>query len=340
MDMRQLGNSDVKVTPIILGTWAIGGLMWGRTDEKDSIEAIDKSIELGVTTLDTAPIYGCGLSEEIVGRAIAGRRDRVQILTKFGVNWETDEGTAHGGIIGIDGRKVPVCRNGSRKRIIHECEQSLRRLRTDYIDLYQHHWPDPATPIEETFTALEKLLQEGKIRAVGVSNYTPELMSEARRHVPLASVQPPYSMINRGIEENVLPFCRKHDVGVIVYSPMQRGLLTGKIGVDQVFPPADHRSREPFFKPENRRQVNDFLEKIRPIAEAHNATLGHVAIQWVRRQPGVTAALVGARNARQAEENACALDLKLSDAEWREIDRHLAGVKLDLSRPAGSENQR
>ena len=330
MDYRQLGESELRVSVVALGAWAIGGLFWGGSDERDSIAAIQKSIDLGVTTIDTAPIYGCGRSEDIVGKAIAGRRNQVQLLTKFGLRWDDQEGTFFFDIQDADGKAYQVYRQATKKWVIRECEESLRRLRTDYIDLYQHHWPDPKVPVEETFAAIERLLRDGKILAAGVCNYSPEQMSAARRIVPLVSNQPPYSMVQRDIETGVLPYCRENGIGVVVYSPLQLGLLTGKVTAGREFPATDIRSRNPFFKTENRRRVLEFLEQIRPIAETHKATLAQLVINWTIQQPGVTAALVGARNPAQAEENAGAARFRLSPEEIAHINSHLAYLKLDL----------
>lgn len=330
MEYRKLGQSELMTSAVTLGAWAIGGLFWGGTDERDSIAAIQKSIDLGVTSIDTAPMYGCGRSEEIVGRAIKGRRQEVRLFTKFGLRWDDEEGTFYFEIQDADGRSYRVYRQATRKWVIRECEESLRRLGTDYIDLYQHHWPDPKVPVDDTFEGVERLLQDGKILAAGVCNYSPDQMEAAGRIVPLVSCQPPYSMVRRDAEMDVLPYCRDKEMGVIVYSPLQLGLLTGRVTADRVFPETDIRSRSPYFKPENRRRVLDLLGKIRPIAAAHKVTLAQLVINWTIHQPGVTAALVGARNPAQAEENAAAANFKLSAEEIGSINAILADLKLDL----------
>ncbi len=323
---RQLGQSDLNVTAITLGAWAIGGWMWGGQETDDAIRAIDASIDEGIDTIDTAAVYGFGRSEEIVGRAVAGKRDKVRILTKYGLRWDVDQGEF---FFDIDGNPLTVMRNSRPDSVIEECERSLRRLGTEYIDLYQCHWPDPTTPIEQTFGAIEKLLKQGKIRAAGVSNYTPEQMERARKVVPLASDQPPYSMVLRDIEDDVLPYCREHNIGVICYSPLQRGLLTGKITEDYSFDGDDHRKDNAFFQPGNIRRVNAFLDRIRPIAETHNATLAQLVINWTIHRPGITAALVGARNEKQARENARAARIELSEEETRTINELLAEVEIE-----------
>jgi aryl-alcohol dehydrogenase-like predicted oxidoreductase len=282
-----------------------------------------------VTSIDTAPIYGLGGSEEIVGKAIAGRRDKVQLLTKFGLCWDKAEGSFHFETQAPNGEMVKVYRNARKARIIAECEASLKRLGTDYIDLYQQHWPDPETPIEESWEAVAQLLKAGKIRAAGVSNFSIEQIEQAGKIIPPASVQPPYSMVNRGIEKDLLPYCREQGLGVLVYSPLQRGLLTGKITLEHEFPETDHRRTNPFFKYENRKKVLGFLERIAPIARAHQATLAQLVISWTINRPGITAALVGARNARQAEENVKGAELTLTAEETGQINALLAEVKLE-----------
>ncbi len=210
--------------------------MWGGTDEKASIESIQASVDAGVTTIDTAPIYGYGYSEELVAKAIGDRRDKVQILTKFALRWDSTDGE-HFFDLDEKGKIVNIYKNARKQSIIKECEDSLRRLKTDYIDLYQCHWRDTTTTLEETMEACAQLLKEGKVRAIGVSNFTSEDIAKCSSIVPIASNQPPYSMVLRDIEKDVLPYCREHDIGTVVYSPLQRGLLTGKFKPDHKFAP-------------------------------------------------------------------------------------------------------
>ncbi|MBP6875757.1 MAG: aldo/keto reductase [Candidatus Eisenbacteria bacterium] len=315
MKQRELGTSGVHVSLVTLGTWAIGGFMWGGSDERRAIEAIQRSIDLGVTAIDTAPVYGCGLSESIVGKAIAGRRDQVALLTKFGLSWGDPGGWKFWESPGIDGRPVKVYYDTRKATVIRECEASLRRLRTDRIDLYQQHWPDSDTPFEEPMSALEQLLKEGKIRAAGVSNFSADLLAQARARVPIATAQSPYSLLKRTIEKDLVPYCIQHGIAILAYSPLERGLLAGAVSAERVFAATDHRSRLPMFSSENRERVNAALETIRPIAKRHGATLAQAAIHWTIRRPGITTALVGARDAKQAEENAAAAALNFDDAE-------------------------
>ena len=320
MQKRQLGKSDIWVTPVTLGAWAIGGWMWGGQETQDSIAAIHASIDAGVTTIDTAAVYGYGRSEEIVGQAVKGRRDKVVIMTKYDTRWDAHRGELAFEWREADGSVTKIMHDAHPDSVMYECEQSLRRLGTDYIDVYQAHWRDFTTPVEDTMGAIDKLLKQGKIRAAGVSNFSVEDIATASAVVPIASDQPPYSMINRGIEADVLPYCRKNGIGVVVYSPLQRGLLTGKVTMDRQFPEDDHRRTNPFFKPAARKRVLDFLKQLGPIAEEHNATLGQLVINWTMGRDGVTAALVGARDAEQARENAGAAAFEFSAAERKQID--------------------
>ena len=316
---RRLGASDVRVTPVIFGAWAVGGWMWGGNDEADSIAAIQASIDHGVTTIDTAAVYGQGYGEEVVGKAIQGRRDKVQIATKGGMTWDLEGGSDPWSTKDRLGHDVVIRRNSSPRTIPIECERSLKRLGVDVIDLYQIHWPDTTTPVEDTMAALVKLKDQGKIKAIGVSNYDATWIKKAAAAGPLASLQPPYSLIQRKIEKEILPTCRELGVGVIVYSPMERGLLTGSVPPDRVFPPGDHRTTHKFFTPENRKRVLESLEKVRPIAEKHGVSLAQMVINWTIQVPGITAAIVGARNAEQAEHNAKALSFQLSPEECAQI---------------------
>jgi aryl-alcohol dehydrogenase-like predicted oxidoreductase len=316
---RQLGSSSVKITPIIFGAWAIGGWMWGGNDDNQAIEAIQASIANGVTSIDTAAIYGMGHSEVLVGKAIAGQRDKVMIATKCGMRWDSEQGSDPWPQKDNDGRDVIIRKNSRPQSIAFECEQSLKRLGVEVIDLFQIHWPDSSTPIEDSIGALEKLRQAGKIRAFGVSNYNVDELKRAQAVGPLASDQPPYSVIQRKIEKDLLPFCRENNIGVICYSPLERGLLTGSVGPERQFPPGDHRAAHKFFTVENRKRVQAALASIKPIADAHKASFAQTMIAWTISQPGITAAIVGARNPQQAQHNAGALNIALTDEEANQI---------------------
>lgn len=330
MEYRQLGSSDLNISAVAFGAWAIGGFMWGGTDDDAAISAMNTAFDLGVTAIDTAPVYGFGHSEDLVAKVIKGRRDKFQIFTKYCLRWEEDSGALHFERTGVDGNPIKIYRNARKESIVKECEDSLRRLGTDYIDLYQQHWPVPENNLHEAMGALDQLLADGKIRAAGVCNFNVEQVEEAMDYVDLVSVQPPYSMINRNIEEDLLPFCHVGGIGVIPYSPLQRGILTGKISVDHQFPDNDHRSTDKFFERENREKTHQLLDNLRPIAQAHNATLAQLVIRWTITRPGVTAALVGARNPSQAKENAASADLDLSAEELNRITAFVDQVELDI----------
>ncbi len=327
MTLRQLGSSDLKVSPVIFGAWAIGGWMWGGNDETDAIEAIHASIDNGVNTIDTAAVYGMGDSEILVGRAIKGRREGLIIATKCGMRWDTEEGCNPWPQKDNSGRDLIIRRNSKPASIAYECEQSLKRLGIDVIDLLQIHWPDTTTPVEDSMAAMVKLKDQGKIRAIGVSNYDEKWLAGALQAAPLASDQPPYSLIQRGIEAGIVPFCRKHNIGLIVYSPMERGLLTGAVGPDRTFAPGDHRAGHKFFSVENRKLVADALAKVKPIADARGMSVAQMVIQWTIHQPGITAAIVGARNAKQAAHNAQAMNFSLTAGE-------LAAVRAAFDEPS------
>jgi len=326
MEHRKLGTSDLELPVITFGAWGIGGLFWGGSDDDEGIRAIQAAIDHGVDAIDTAPIYGCGHSESLVGKAIQGRRDRVRILTKCGLRWDSTEGEFYFTIKAPNGRDVCVYKNTRAASIRHECEQSLVRLGVETIDLYQVHWPSASAPAGETMDALTRLQKEGKIRYIGVCNYDAAQLAEALRFGPVASDQIKYNLLERDIESDPLPFCRRENLGVICYSPMALGLLTGKVTMDRTFPETDIRSRMPWYQPANRRRVLDALEKIRPIADAHGATLAQVAVAWVLARQGVTTALVGARNARQAVENAAAARVTLSEQELAAIGQTFEAV--------------
>ncbi|MHA7776313.1 aldo/keto reductase [Roseibium sp. M-1] len=307
---REIGRSGIKASAIGLGTWAIGGWMWGGTDESRSINAIQASIDEGVSLIDTAPAYGQGLSEEIVGKAIRGRRDKVVLATKCGLVWHTQKGNH---FFDYDGK--PVHRYLGKDAIVYEVEQSLKRLGTDHIDHYITHWQDPTTPIAETMEALEMLKTQGKIRSIGASNTS---VDDVRAYVAagqLDAIQEEYSMVKRDIEATLLPVCLREGVSVLSYSSLALGLLTGKIGPERTFDGDDQRKDNPRFSVENRRKVAQLMEAIEPIAEVHEATKAQVVIAWTLQQPGITFSLCGARDPDQARENAKAGRLRLSPEE-------------------------
>ncbi|GMW01731.1 MAG: aldo/keto reductase [Candidatus Hydrogenedentota bacterium] len=315
MIVRNLGNTDIRVPGIAFGAWAIGGWMWGGTDDAEAIKAIHASIDEGINFIDTAPTYGMGHSERIVGQAIKDRRDRVILATKCGVRWDLDSEAEGMPTVTPEGKAVKLIRCLRPESIRYEIEQSLTRLGVDCIDLYQCHWPDLKTPVAETMQTLVDLQKEGKIREIGVSNFTCEMMDECRKIGRLATDQPKYNPLERDIETEILPYCIRHGIGVLPYSPIAQGLMTGKVGMDRTFREGDHRAGKPWFKPENRKRILTMLDHIKPIAERHNATLAQVTINWVISQPGISSALVGARDADQVKENAGALAFQLTNEE-------------------------
>jgi len=325
MMQREIGSSGLRASAIGLGTWAIGGWMWGGTDEQQSIAAIQGSIDEGVSLIDTAPAYGQGRAEEIVGQAIKGRRDKVVLATKCGLVWHTTKGTH---FFDYDGK--PVHRYLGANSIVHEVEQSLKRLGTDHIDLYITHWQDRTTPISETMEALQKLKEQGKIRAIGASNVSPDELEAYLAAGGLDALQEEYSMIKREIETTLLPACRQHNIAMLSYSSLALGLLSGRIGPDRVFKGDDLRRENPRFSLANRQKVEALMRDIAPVVEAHGATPAQVVIAWTLQQPGITFALCGARNPAQARENAAAGRLRLAPAEVDAISaaarRHLTDL--------------
>jgi aryl-alcohol dehydrogenase-like predicted oxidoreductase len=329
MEYRQLGTSGVTASAITFGAWAIGGWMWGGADRNDAVAAIKAAYHNGVTSIDTAPAYGQGLSEEIVAEAIQGiPRDRVQLLTKFGLRWDVRQGEFFFKSKDNNGNDIDMYKLASKESVIQECEDCLRRLKTDYIDLFQIHWPDPTTPVAETMEALLRLQEQGKIRAAGVCNYSAALMKEAAQTISLAANQVPYSMVLRDIEKELVPYCLDNKKAIIAYSPLQRGLLTGKIKPGHRFNEGDTRENNRFYTPDNIQRVNAFLDGLRPLAESKQATLAQLVLRWTIAQPGITIALAGARNAQQAEQNAKAADVALTKEEIAFINQQIEALEL------------
>jgi aryl-alcohol dehydrogenase-like predicted oxidoreductase len=322
MDTRTLGNSDLQITPVGYGAWAIGGsgwqFAWGSQDDNDSITAIHRALELGVNWIDTAAVYGLGHSEEVLARALSRwSGQQPYVFTKCGLRWD-----ARGQV-----QKVL-----SKYSIRNEVEDSLRRLRIDVIDLYQIHWPpDPDSPLlEEGWGTLADLKREGKVRWIGVSNFNVEQLQRAQRIAPVTSLQPPYSVVHREVEAEILPFCQREGIGVIVYSPMASGLLTGAMTRERIatLPDDDWRKKHPDFNEPNLSRNLTLVDQLRRIGQAHGRSAGEVAIAWTLQNPAVTGAIVGARNAKQAEGVMRAGDLKLSGEEILEIAEFFAATAV------------
>ncbi len=331
MEYRKIDGSDLELSVITFGAWAAGGWMWGGTERKEAVRAIRAAYDSGISSIDTAPVYGQGLSEEIVGEAIKTiPRDKVQVLTKFGLRWDKHVGQFYFKSSDNRGKPIDIYKYAGKDSVIKECERSLKLLGTDYIDLYQIHWPDPSTAIEESMEAVQTLISQGKVRFAGVCNYTDEQMMTAGNVLNVVSNQVPYSMLNRKIEEVLVPYCLANNKSILAYSPLERGLLTGKIVPTHVFSEGDHRAGHKFYTAENIRRVNIFLDKIRPLAEQKGATLGQLVLRWTIEKPGITIALAGARNAGQAVQNAKAMELRLSSEEMAFINSQVEEIRLEV----------
>ena len=329
MDYKKLGNSDLKISAVTFGAWAAGGWMWGGTEYNDTVNAIRTAYDWGMTSIDTAPVYGQGTSEEVVGEAIKTLpRDKIQILTKYGLRWDTTNGQFYFKSKDNKGNPINLHKYAAKESIIKECEDSLSRLGTDYIDLYQLHWYDPTAPVQESMEAVNQLIKDGKVRYAGVCNFDVSQMKEAEEYINLVSDQVPYSMLRRSIEKELVPYLLENKKSILVYSPLQLGLLTGKMKPGQKFPEGDLRNDSFYFKDENIKRTNDFLDKIKLIANEKKAALGQIVISWTLAQPGITIALVGARNPKQAMENAKAADIKLSPEEIDFITKELNKIEL------------
>nr|WP_325252834.1 aldo/keto reductase [Amylibacter sp.] len=322
---RPIGASGIEASAIGLGTWAIGGWMWGGTDETRSIAAIQASIDEGVSLIDTAPAYGQGVAEEIVGKAIKERRDKVVLATKCGLVWHTQKGNH---FFDYDGK--PVHRYLGKDAIVYEVEQSLKRLGTDYIDHYITHWQDPTTPIAETMEALETLKTQGKIRSIGASNTSAADITAYVAAGQLDAIQEEYSMVKRDIETTLLPVAMAANVSALSYSSLALGLLSGKMGPDRRFEGDDQRKDNPRFSAANRQKIAALMEQISPVAETHNATLAQTVIAWTLQQPGITFSLCGARSPEQARENAAAGRLRLTEQDLTTIGAAASAHLQDL----------
>lgn len=329
MRYRQLGKSELQVPVISFGAWAIGGWLWGGADDEAAIRAIHAAIDHGMTLIDTAPVYGMGHSERVVGKAIAGHKNEVLVATKCGLRWDDTEGTFHFHTTDNDGVNRDIYRNLKPKSLRWECEQSLRRLQVDHIDLYQCHWPDPNTPIADTMGVLLELQKEGKIRAIGVSNFSTEQLDECLKWGRIESDQPRYSALDRKIEAEILPFCRENGIGILAYSPLEQGLLTGKVPPDRVFNEGDQRRDKPLFSRENRIKINKMLDTLRSTAEKYNASFGQLFLAWLTAQEGMTTALAGTRNEAQVVENGAAGNIQLTDRDVTAIRQAVESTQID-----------
>ncbi len=310
LSLRTLGNSDLELTPIGLGTWAIGGgdwsNAWGPQDDADSIAAIHRAVDLGVNWIDTAAVYGLGHSEEMVGRAVKSLSRKPYIFTKCSLRWDAERS---------------VYNSLKASSIAEEVEASLKRLQVDTIDLYQIHWPKPDDEVEEGWETLARLQEEGKVRWIGVSNFSLDQMKRAMKVAPITSLQPPYSMLRRAIEAEILPFTQANGIGVINYSPMLSGMLTGKMTAARAanLAPDDRRRKNKEFNEPRLGQNLRLVELLREIGSGHGVTPGVVAVAWVLHNPAITGAIVGGRSSKQVEETAAALTFRLTEEEFAKI---------------------
>ena len=317
METRKLGNSDLEITRIGFGAWAIGGgdwtMAWGPQDDDDSVAAIHRALDLGLNWIDTAAVYGLGHSEEVVAKALKTTAHKPYVFTKCGMVWNEQKEITN-----------------SLKSIREECEASLRRLNVDTIDLYQIHWPKPDEEVEAAWSTMADLQREGKVRWIGVSNFSVEQMKRALKIAPITSLQPPYSMINRAVEAEILPFCAKNNIGVINYSPMHSGLLTGAMTKERVaaFPANDFRRNAKNYQEPHLTRNLAIADLLKKIAARHNVAAGVVAIAWTLHQPAITAAIVGGRSPKQVEGTFPAATFRLSEAEYTEI-----GLFLTMNPP-------
>jgi len=326
MQYRPLGKTGIDASAVCLGAWAIGGWMWGGQEEADSIRTIHAAIDAGINIIDTAPMYGMGASERVVGKAIADRRDKVLIATKCGLRWDLPEPKGRpffktdDDSINMESGKYQVHVWNDPDSVKWEVDQSLARLGVDHIDLLQTHWQEETTPIEDTAGAVKELIDAGKVRAFGPCNASVDQLERYRAVLGVvASDQEKYSMLDREQEGEKLSYLIEHDIAVLAYSPLANGLLTGKMTADRTFPDDDLRSQRERFSVENRKVVNDTLDQLRPFADRHGVTLAQYVIAWTVHQPGVTHALVGARHPGQAQENAAAGAVKLDNDELAEV---------------------
>jgi aryl-alcohol dehydrogenase-like predicted oxidoreductase len=322
MDRISFGKSDLRVSEAALGTWVTGGWAWGGSDEAQSLEAIHRALELGFNFIDTAPVYGFGRSEEIVGKALKqwGRRDEVVIATKCGLDWD-------------DEHKF-IQRNSSPERIMQEVDDSLRRLGVERIDILQIHWPDPKIPFESSLETLTKAREAGKIRYIGLSNFSRDQLEECLKYGEILSLQPPYNIFERAAENDVLPFCVERGIATLVYGGLCRGLLSGKFTGDEKFAKGDLRRGDPKFKPDRFRQYVKATEALKKVAAKYGKTLAQFSLRWTLQQPGVTTVIAGARTPQQAEDNAGVSGWRIEPEDIQQVDAILGKF---IKTPVGPE---
>lgn len=321
IDKISFGKTDLHVSPLVLGTWVTGGWAWGGADEREAMGAILRSLELGVNFIDTAPVYGFGKSEQIVGKALKewGDRGEVAVATKCGLEWDEQE---------------RIRRNASPGRIRKEVDDSLTRLGVERIDLFQIHWPDYSLPFEESMAAMMQIRDEGKIRWIGLSNFSRDEVRECMKAGTVHSLQPPFNIFEREAEKELLPFCAENEIATLTYGGLSRGLLSGKFTGKEQFPKGDLRRGDPKFKPDRFKKYVQAVDEIKRLAAAYGKTSAQFALRWVLQQPGVTCAIAGARTARQAEDNAGCCDWTIKREDLQKVDEIVAGY---IDAPVGPE---
>jgi len=322
MELRNISDTGIKVTPIGIGTWVTGGWMWGGADENESANAIETALANGVNLIDTAPVYGFGKSETIVGKTIKklNCRSNIILATKFGLQWD---------------EKERIRRNSSRERILKEIDDSLKRLQTDYIDIYQLHWPDPNTSLEETMRTLIELRKKGKIRAIGVSNFNVAQIKKISSYGKLDCIQPPFNMFEQEIKSDILPYCAENKISTLTYGTLCRGLLTAKFNKNDTFPKGDLRNSDPKFQGDKFNAYIETVEKLKIIADRKNSSVTQLAIEWTIAQPAVTCALIGMRTGTQAQINTQVLKKQFFEKEdFKEADTIIANT---INQPVGPE---
>jgi len=316
MERVNLGKTEIKVSRICLGTWAWGGdKWWGRQQDRDSEEAFEAALARGINFIDTAPVYGFGRAEKILGRLLRQKRENVVLATKVGLRWQ--------------GGKITI--NLKRQSMQEELAMSLQRLNTDYIDLYQVHWPDKDTPLEETAAVMGEFYERGVIKAVGVSNFSLSQMEEFMKYCPLHCLQPPYNMFRRDIEEDIIPFCRTHNIAMITYASLESGILSGKFFFGLPLPNDLNRRRNPNLKPPLFTINKKYIKKLKEVISDYPVSLAQLAIAWILHQAGITSAIVGCRNAYQARENSMAADVSLPSSTWEKIEKILQQRTREIS---------
>jgi aryl-alcohol dehydrogenase-like predicted oxidoreductase len=315
------GKTEMEVSSVVLGTWVTGGWAWGGADERDSVMAILRAFELGINFIDTAPVYGFGKSELIIGEALKqwGHRENIQIATKCGLEWD---------------EKERIRRNSNPARIREEAELSLKRLGVERIDLYQIHWPDSNTPFEDSLAAMVELQEAGKIRHIGLSNFNANQLDTCCKLAPVRSLQPPYNLFEREADKDILPYCSDTGIATLVYSGLCRGLLTGKFTGDEKFPRGDLRRADPKFKPDRFKQFLKAVDDFKKLAEKYGKTMAQFALRWALQQPGVTAVIAGARTARQVEDNAGVSGWRIGAGDMQKVETILA---KRIKTPVGPE---